>query len=168
MTLLNLAGGYSLTIETCCHYLTRRWEQCVLGSSGSHLTNYPEVEANRLFQTLSNHLPTMKSEIECFPQALVPIFQFTRWHISEEHRMSENWLCEFHSLQSFMNTSNKLAIWCFGCIYFICREDKLQCTPLASVMTCKIVASYRYASSRNTERKFEEKFLKKMCETKSE
>jgi len=109
----------------------------------------------------------MKSEIECFPHALEHIFQF-RWHISEEHRLSENWLCGFHSLQSFVNTSNNLVIWCFHCSYFIYREDKLQCTPLVSVVTCKIVASYRCASSRNMQRRLEENFVKRMCETKSE
>jgi len=62
MTLFSLVGDYSLIIETCCHYLTRRWEQCVLGSSGNDPTNYPEVEGNRFFQTLSNHLPNYHKE----------------------------------------------------------------------------------------------------------
>jgi len=89
------------------------------------------------------------------------IFQFICWHISEKHRLSENWLYEFHSLHPFMNTSKNLVIWCFHRIYFTHREDKLHCTPLVSVTRCKTVASCRYASSRNTERRSEENFLKR-------
>jgi hypothetical protein len=166
MTLFSLVGDYSLIIETCCHYLTRRWEQCVLDSSGNHLTNCPEVEGNRIIQTLSNHLISNYHE-EWNRMFSASIFQFIRWHISEKHRLSENYLCEFHSLQSFMNTSKNLVIYSVHRIYFTHREDKLDCTPLVSVMTCKTVASYRYASSRNTERRFEEKLLKRMCQTKS-